>query len=291
MERAQPILLGDTEIGLAVPVEKPVLTEVEERYLSAIEFSWLYSLLVAILLAIPIGIFLGNLFSAPIQDLRKAIRAMQGGALRQLVRVRSNDEIGQLSAAFNQMSENLAIAHDELESSRARLSEQAEELKELSRRDELTHLLNRRAFDDLTSNLFAQARRFEHPLTLAMADVDHFKKVNDEYSHATGDAVLREVAGLISRNIREIDLLARYGGEEFAIAFPQTDIAGATRFANRIRELVAAFNWAGIAPDLFVTISIGLAERTTEASFKETLNKADAKLYEAKSNGRNQVCY
>jgi hypothetical protein len=87
MNRAEPIFVDNIEIALAVPLKRPMLTGIEERYLSAIEYSWLYSLLVAIVLAIPVGIVLGNLFTAPIEDLRKAIRGMQGGKLRQLVRV------------------------------------------------------------------------------------------------------------------------------------------------------------------------------------------------------------
>jgi two-component system cell cycle response regulator len=189
------------------------------------------------------------------------------------------------------MSENLALVYDELEKSRSRLSIQAEVLEELSRHDELTQLHNRRAFDDLASTLFAQARRFGHLLTFAMADIDHFKKVNDDYSHAVGDRVLQEVANLISTTLREIDLIARYGGEEFVITFPQTDIKGATIFANRLRERVAAYDWEQLTPGFTVTLSIGLAQRSTEDSFKEVLKVADARLYDAKSNGRNQVCF
>ncbi|MGK0298554.1 MAG: two-component system cell cycle response regulator [Gammaproteobacteria bacterium] len=290
MNRAEAIFVDNIQIALAVPLDRPILTDIEERYLAAIEYSWLYSLLVAIVLAIPVGIVLGHLFTAPIEELRKAIRGMQDGKLRQLVRVRSNDEIGQLSSAFNLMSENLAIAYEKLEKSRTRLSVQAVALEELSRRDELTQLQNRRAFDDLAPTLFAQARRFSHSLTFAMADIDHFKKVNDDYSHAVGDKVLQEVANLINTTLREIDLIARYGGEEFVITFPQTDIEGATIFANRLRERVAAYDWEQLTPGFTVTLSIGLAQWSTEDSFKEVLKVADARLYDAKSKGRNQVC-
>ena len=106
---------------------------------------------------------------------------MEGGELRQLVKVRSQDEIGQLSNAFNQMSRNLADAYDELEDSRKKLVAQADVLKELSLHDELTGLLNRRAFDEHAATLFAQAKRFNHPITLGMADIDFFKRVNDNF--------------------------------------------------------------------------------------------------------------
>ena len=85
-------------------------------------------------------------------------------------------------------------------------------------------------------------------------------------------------------------MLARYGGEEFAISFPQTDLQGAKIFANRLREMVAAYDWEHVASGLKITLSIGLAERTSEDTFKEILALADEKLYEAKQSGRNQVC-
>ena len=247
LDRALPIVRGDSLIALAIALERPALTELEERYLDSIETAWIYALLAALALALPVGLVLGSVFSAPIKDLHRAFRAMEGGDLRQLVRVRSNDEIGQLSAAFNQMSGNLAATHDKLEASRARLGEQAEALEELSRRDPLTGLFNRRAFDELVANLFAQARRMQHPLTLGMIDIDHFKKVNDDFSHATGDEVLREVARLISTSLREVDLVARYGGEEFVIAFPATDLDGAKRYADRLRAHVAGQDWQAVA--------------------------------------------
>jgi two-component system, cell cycle response regulator len=290
LKRSRPINHQDSVIALVFALKRPMLTEIEQRYLASIEDAWFYSLLIAMVLAIPVGLVLGNLFSVPIKDLRRAIMAMEGGQLRQLVRVRSKDEIGQLSTAFNQMSKNLSTAHEELEASRTRLGQQAEALEALSRRDELTQLFNRRAFDELVSSLFAQARRFNHPLTLAMIDIDFFKKVNDAHSHAIGDRVLHEVAQLLSTSLRKIDLVARYGGEEFVIAFSQTNIVGATQFSDRLRQRVAAHDWAKFAPALTITISIGLAERSTEELFQELLSKADAKLYQAKEEGRNRVC-
>jgi diguanylate cyclase (GGDEF)-like protein len=290
LARGRPILSNGAEIGVAVPLQRPALTEMEERYLAAMQESWVYALLLAAALAIPVGVVLGTRFTAPIRELTGAIQAMRGGALRQSVQVRSNDEVGLLSGAFNEMSDDLATVYQQLESSRTRLQEQAAALAELSRRDALTDLLNRRAFDEQAELIFKQARRYDHPLTLAMVDVDHFKRVNDEHSHAVGDAVLREVARIIQAHVRDIDIVARYGGEEFAVAFPETTVADARQLSDRLRALVADHDWGAIADGLSVTLSVGLGERTGAPSFREILALADSKLYEAKTGGRNRVC-
>lgn len=289
LTRARPIISGGEKVGLAVPLARPPRTDLEEEYLSAMRDSWLYALLAAVGLAIPLGIVMGNRFTRPIRELTWAIRGMKEGQLRQSVRVRGDDELTELSSVFNQMSDELATAYDELETSRQQLSEQAELLQELSRRDELTGLLNRRAFDERVSSMFAQARRFDRPLTLAMADIDRFKRVNDDFSHAIGDAVLREVAQLIHSKVREIDVVARFGGEEFAIAFPETPLPAAVRLLDMLRELIAEHDWDRLAPGLRITLSAGLADRSSGSTLWEVLDEADSRLREAKRSGRNLV--
>lgn len=290
-KHSRPILAGGRRVGLAVPLKRPTRTALEQQYLAAIRDSWVYSLLLAAVLAIPLGLILGSRFATPIVELTGAIGRMRRGILRQSVPVRGEDEIAQLSTSFNQMSDELANTYNELKASREQLSEQAEMLKELSRRDELTGLLNRRAFDEQAALMFEQARRFGHPLTLAMVDIDHFKQVNDDYSHAVGDAVLREVAHLIGSKVREIDLVARYGGEEFAMAFMETPLDAAGKFLDKLRQLVAAHDWEKITPGLRLTLSAGLSNRTMGSTLGEVLDLADARLHEAKTNGRNLVCY
>jgi two-component system cell cycle response regulator len=290
-KRGRPIVAADKEVGVAVPLKRPERTDLEEQYLATIRKSWIYSLVLAGLLAIPIGLILGNRFATPIVELTGAIGRMRRGLLRQSVSVRGDDEITQLSSTFNEMSDQLADTYNELRASREQLTEQAEMLKELSRRDELTGLFNRRAFDEQAAFMFEQARRFDHPMTLAMVDIDHFKRVNDEYSHAIGDAVLREVAHLIGSKIREIDLVARYGGEEFAMAFPETPLDAAGQFLDKLRQIVEAHDWEKVAPGLTVTLSAGLAARTVGSSLSEVLDVADIRLHEAKTNGRNLVCF
>ena len=280
---------GEELLGYVSIQELPALTLAEQRYLAEFDQSWWISLAIAGLVALPFGILLGNKLSAPLEQLTRAIEAMKPGQLRQKVPVASNDELGRLSSSFNHMSEELAQTYTALENSNRKLDEYSQQMRELSERDELTHLLNRRAFNARIELLAAQARRYEHPITLAMIDVDHFKKVNDQYSHAIGDRVLQVIASILRSHLRDADLLARYGGEEFVIAFPETDPEQATMLADRLRGLVVTHSWISVAPDLNVTLSIGLAELKSGITIPQAMRIADANLYEAKRSGRNRI--
>lgn len=160
------------------------------------------------------------------------------------------------------------------------------QLEELTRTDPLTGLRNRRSFDQELVNRFAHALRYGRPLAMAMIDIDHFKRVNDECGHQTGDEVLRQVGSVLRRCTRQTDLAARYGGEEFAVILPETTLFDALQFAEKIRASVAV---AAITPR--VTVSIGLAAmpHTSFAHAQEFLAAADEALYRAKENGRNRV--
>lgn len=287
---ARPVRLDGREIALAVALERPELTDMEARYVEAIRVAWMYSLLLAGILAIPVGLLLGGRLARPLTEMMGAIRAMQQGELRQSVPVRSKDEVGLLAAAFNRMSRQLAEAYGRLQRSNEEISRQAELLEEQVRRDELTGIANRRAFDEQSRNLFAQAKRYNRPLTLALLDVDRFKEINDRYSHPVGDAVLRKVADLIRSNVRQTDVVARYGGDEFAIAFAETSLEEASSMADRVRRLIRVRNWEEMAPELSVSLSIGLSGDSVPESLEEMLQAADSKLYEAKKQGRDRVC-
>jgi diguanylate cyclase (GGDEF)-like protein len=157
---------------------------------------------------------------------------------------------------------------------------------ELSLRDPLTGLANRRAFDSFLLESFNLARRHRHPLSLAMLDIDHFKSYNDDYGHPAGDELLKLLAGLLSSIARETDLVARVGGEEFAIALPETDLAGARVIAERMR---AEMERSGLFRRT-VTVSIGVAAMTNETTDTSKLVAAcDEALYRAKGAGRNNV--
>lgn len=184
-----------------------------------------------------------------------------------------------------------------LEDLRAKRRLQAEreallaQLEKQALSDALTGLPNRRAFDAEAALTCARAARSGALTCVGVADIDFFKKVNDQYGHAAGDAVLAAVAALIGQASRATDFIARTGGEEFSLLFPAIGSDVALVVAERIRaaverEAVATSGGAQVR----VTISIGLAQLAPGASFTEALSRADAALYEAKNAGRNRVC-
>jgi diguanylate cyclase (GGDEF)-like protein len=163
-------------------------------------------------------------------------------------------------------------------------------LAKLSSVDALTGLRARRFVDEMLNVEFLRARRYRTPLSLVMADIDHFKNINDEHGHPAGDAVLREFGGLLQRLLRRTDVASRYGGEEFLFLHPQSSQAGALQMAERIREAVAAARFETPKGPLRVTVSLGVASYTRHMSApKDLVAAADRALYEAKRGGRNCV--
>jgi diguanylate cyclase (GGDEF)-like protein len=191
----------------------------------------------------------------------------------------------------------------ELEASQASLLETQEQLREanamlseLSIRDGLTGLFNRRHFDAVFETEFRRAARGRQSLGLLLIDVDHFKAYNDTYGHQQGDECLREVARVLEtkpRPRRGHDCVARYGGEEFAVVLPGADVAAATRIADSLREAVLGLRLehAGSGTGRWVTASIGVCCRQPEIgeTTATMLRDADTALYVAKGTGRNRV--
>lgn len=161
-------------------------------------------------------------------------------------------------------------------------------LRETSRTDGLTEILNRRGFEETFGTELARARRTGDALCIAVGDIDHFKLINDRFGHAAGDAALAAVAGRLHECCRGTDVLARIGGEEFALVMPQTDIGEALILAERLRRAVALVRDPGGEP---LTISLGVAEcaRPEEADPDALLRAADRALYAAKDAGRDRV--
>lgn len=170
---------------------------------------------------------------------------------------------------------------------------QAIEFERQATHDKLTGLPNRRYADDYLERSLELAARSGEKVTVALGDIDHFKQINDGFSHAVGDEVLRRVAHLLSDRCRKTDVVARYGGEEFLLCFPDTDSEFAEQVCNQIRLAVQNTAWKRIEEEtgrsLSVTISFGVAEAHEDSRITTLLRDADARLYEAKKSGRNRV--
>ncbi|HEV7768380.1 MAG TPA: diguanylate cyclase [Thermoanaerobaculia bacterium] len=164
-------------------------------------------------------------------------------------------------------------------------------LELLSITDGLTKLHNHRYFQDELARAFEESQRYQRPLSLAMIDIDFFKKFNDTHGHAVGDDVLKRASELYRASVRSTDLVARYGGEEFAVMMPETALDDGIAFAEKIRHLVETTAFDTQAGPLNVTVSLGVASvpQSRIHSAKELIVAADRALYRAKKNGRNQV--
>ncbi len=154
--------------------------------------------------------------------------------------------------------------------------------------DALTELPNRRAFEAEAMRIAARAKRNNTPVTVGLADIDHFKRVNDQYGHPVGDEVLRAVSAVLVQAARSADYVARIGGEEFGLLFPDATLDSARSVAERMRQAVESCRiMTAQGQELRATISIGLA--SYGSSLSEGLSRADTALYEAKNDGRNRV--
>lgn len=163
-------------------------------------------------------------------------------------------------------------------------------LYDISVMDGLTNVYNRGYLQQRLQEMIAYSRRFRHPLSLVMVDIDHFKKINDTYGHQTGDAVLRSVSQMLYKSLREYDVVARYGGEEFALLFPSLEKLAAASVADRVRSHIADTQVRHKEHLVPVTASFGVASFPEDAETPEDLIlKADQALYRAKQRGRNQV--
>jgi diguanylate cyclase (GGDEF)-like protein len=191
----------------------------------------------------------------------------------------SGDEINLLQTIGDQYSAAVE---------RAGLFENAEHLATV---DALTGLIVRRHFFQTAQKEFERTKRYGHPVTIAMLDIDFFKYVNDKFGHLIGDYVLQQVAERCKSVLRSSDMIGRYGGEEFVILLPETDLEKAKRIADRIRQLVMNRPIVTERGDVNLTVSIGLAclEPGSNNNLEQILDLADQALYRAKDLGRNRI--
>ncbi len=230
--------------------------------------------------ASPGGTNIPFLFVTASQDLERKARLLEGGACDAIdkpfhppelvARLRLHLKIKQLQDELVEKNESLAL---------------------LSTTDALTGLRNRRYLNEAISVEFMRARRYHTPFTVLMADIDHFKELNDSHGHQAGDAVLRAVGLLLQSKTRATDVAVRYGGEEFVVLLSQSPLDGGVSYAQMWRNTVRDLKISALdGSPLQVTISIGVAGYNDEMKCPEDLiEAADVALYRAKRNGRDRV--
>jgi diguanylate cyclase (GGDEF)-like protein len=162
-------------------------------------------------------------------------------------------------------------------------------IEELAELDELTGASNRRCIMRMLDEEIARAGRSGSPCSIALIDLDWFKRINDAYGHPTGDEVLRTFSITMFANIRSVDRFGRYGGEEFLLVLPDMDTDRATRALDRLRAIIADLDWSAFSPGMKVTISAGVATLMTNENPDTLLARADSALYAAKARGRNRI--
>lgn len=286
------------DLGWRVVMRQPIETSTEAIKDLQMQLLWLGAMtfLVIMLIAYRISIRL----TRPIEDLVKVARTIeQDPKQAQFPREAGSPELTTLARALESMTRSMlsrerdladlnASLENQVESRTVALKQANQQLQLLARTDPLTGLLNRRQFEDELQTHHQRFLQTRQPYDILMLDADHFKSVNDRFGHQTGDQVLQMLAKLMLQSTRNTDLCARYGGEEFIILAPQQSTASEGReLAERIRRLVetTAFSQAG-----HITISIGVSQSHPDDSNAESvIARADAALYQAKAQGRNQV--
>jgi len=186
----------------------------------------------------------------------------------------------------------LRLALNRLQDSQSKIEQQNRELQRLANYDQLTGILNRRAFFERGEEILRFCVQSRMSLVCIMSDIDHFKSINDNYGHPVGDAAIKVVASLLSKNTRHNDVVGRYGGEEFCILLPGLDEAQGFEIANRMRESIERLAGKGVRSieGLRITSSFGMVVQTSpDQTLPELIELADQALYHAKENGRNKV--
>jgi diguanylate cyclase (GGDEF)-like protein len=242
-------------------------------------FIFSLAVFISIFLALIFGLLRGRDIVRSIEKLRYGTEVIAGGDFEHEINIDSGDEIEELANFFNKMVLQLKAARERITS--------------LAITDNLTGLFNHRYFHEQMYLEIMRALRYKHPLSLIMFDIDSFKTYNDRFGHLEGDRILKEVAALIKKNVRRIDIVSRYGGEEFMVILSDTEVKHARFVAEKIRKLVQE------KMTLFdketnevvkVTISGGVAGYKKGQSKDGLISHVDRALYKAKAEGKNKVC-
>jgi diguanylate cyclase (GGDEF)-like protein len=248
-------------------------------------------LVAAVLCAIGLGAYLlGLTIVRPLDRLTKGAATVAGGDLEVDLPVLASGEVGYLTEVFNDMVSRLRKGREELDAINQTLREKNEELQLLSITDGLTGLYNRKHLMETLIAEVKRSKRHKHPFAVLMIDIDHFKKYNDTFGHLAGDDVLRKMATVFKKSVRECDYAARYGGEEFLVMLPETGAKDAAVVAERLRSMVENEKVGGDGGATVVTVSVGVAAFPEDGDDPESVvSRADTALYKAKTRGRNRV--
>ena len=223
-------------------------------------------------------------FNELVADVTRSMQEDSNGAALDAITTSSD-----LLAKITTLNE---VLRHRLERAERRLHEQAQQLKSYmsqARRDALTELPNRRAFNEELNRRIVESSRYEQALAVILFDVDHFKRINDQYGHAAGDAVLRALAEQFQSILRKSDMAARYGGEEFAVILPMSTTDDGIAMGERVRKALQDFTVSWQDHAIPVTISGGVAQWQPDESAGDLLERADEALYAAKAAGRNAI--
>ncbi len=286
-------------IGLAYTSRNLPITIITKKDSEAVYAAWvqqrnLFISLTGILVLIvtAVALRMGHSIVTPLQRLVDATKKIVEGDLDARLKVAKQDELGQLTKMFNEMTNKLKQNQDEIQLANQTMMQKNQLLETLSITDGLTGLFNRGKLSLIIDEQLARYKRNKRPFAILMIDVDYFKHLNDSLGHLAGDEILTAVAAELAKTIRTVDYAARYGGDEFVIILTETNIDQALKIAERIRTQVAKTHCKSIGEIVKVTLSIGIVEcESGDTSQTKLLSRVDSALYKAKHAGRDQAYY
>jgi len=276
-------------------IEKSLQKIGHDAYLQKEHFATLISIIwtifAVIILFIGISIYLlKESILRPLKVLTDALHKLSSGDRSiYFSSLNQKDAIGKMERAYNHLRRSL-IKADYTNLLMELQERKTEKYAKLSEEDPLTGIANRRAFMQRLRYEIEFAKKHQTPLTLLVLDLDHFKRINDTYGHATGDLLLQRFVQHTKTLIRNSDIFARIGGEEFALLLPNTGMEGARKLSEKIIKEISSLELDDLAPGLQMTVSIGISTFEKGLEPKQFIAKADKNLYTAKHRGRNQVC-
>lgn len=285
--------LGTSVLGVSIIAEiddlKFILLAEQEidqafKFVNTLKYQFYLLLTFTVAVIIILSLLLAYFIVKPLKKVMDSFDIIASGEFNvDIKQTNQHDELGSLVNKFNNMA-------TKLKKMKAVSDHKNQQLLDLSIRDHLTDLFNHRYLIEYGDIRVLEANRNGMLLGLLMIDIDHFKLINDRYGHPCGDFVLTEIALLLKKNLRSIDILARYGGEEFAVVMPNITTVKAKIVADKICKKIQEYKFYYCREQFEITVSIGIAiQQKSENKIMEIIKRADKALYQSKNNGRNQV--